>query len=69
MPYLNGIELAEKLRKLSTLNNFRIILISAEEFKNADGLFDDVQNKPILPKALIDEYAEFYKNESFVFED
>lgn len=42
MPYLNGIELAEKLRKLSTLNHFRIILISAEEFKNADGLFDDV---------------------------
>jgi len=41
MPYLNGIELAQKLRKLST-NIFRIILISAEEFKNADGLFDDV---------------------------
>lgn len=40
MPYMDGVQLAHKLRQLNNGHEFKIVLISAEEKENI--LFDEI---------------------------
>lgn len=38
MPYMNGLKLAQSIRKMDSTRLYKIILISAEEYDNLDNV-------------------------------
>jgi len=60
MPYIDGLQLARKIRNTKSRHNFKIVMISAEEnhYNNYNNLFDEIYIKPITKNKFIQIYND-----------
>ena len=60
MPKMDGLQLANQVRKLKNIGELKLVMISAEEniFNNFDNMFDEIYVKPISTKKIVQIYNE-----------
>ena len=42
MPYMDGLKLTQSIRNIKTERKYTIVLVSAEEYDNKTGIYDQV---------------------------
>lgn len=58
---MDGLQLANNIRKLDNEHEYKIVLISAEEnfHNNYDNKFDEIYNKPMNISNFVKIYNEY----------